>query len=169
MFIATCAPQDLAPIRAKPGKWNVRRARQSDGAPTELEQRKEARGYKYLAPLGRSDKQCSVRLSVNPLLIPMRPLLVIVAILAALFVGVVAALWRHKKAGSTDINLIGRLGQVDIKLDPEGTVIVCGELWRARSKDGASIARHARIRVVEFKDHLALVEADSESSRLSHL
>jgi membrane-bound ClpP family serine protease len=86
--------------------------------------------------------------------------ILIVAILAALFVGVVAALWRHKQAGSTDIKLIGRLGQVDIKLDPEGTVIVCGELWRARSKDGASIASHTRIRVVEFKDHLALVEPE---------
>lgn len=91
----------------------------------------------------------------------MRPTLLIVALLAALFVGVVVALWRHKKAGSTDIKLIGEFGQVDMKLDPEGTVIVCGELWRARSKDGAIIQSRTRIRVVEFKDHLALVEPES--------
>ena len=93
----------------------------------------------------------------------MRPLLVIVTALAAFFVGVVIALWRHKKAGSADIKLIGQFGQVDTKLDPEGTVIVCGELWRARSKDGAIIASHTRIRVVEFKAHLALVEPESRT------
>jgi len=48
-----------------------------------------------------------------------------VAVLATL---VVIALYLHKRAGVGDIKLIGELGRVDAKLDPEGTVIVCGEL-----------------------------------------
>lgn len=90
----------------------------------------------------------------------MRPslALVIIVIAAALLVVVVVALSRHKKAASKDIKLIGQDGRVDTKLDPEGTVIVCGELWRARSTAGANIPTHTRVRVVGFEDHLALVE-----------
>ena len=77
---------------------------------------------------------------------------------AALATFVVVALYLHKRAGAGDIKLIGELARVDTKLEPEGTVIVCGELWRARSKDGAHIAPCARVRVVGFEGHLALVE-----------
>ena len=82
-------------------------------------------------------------------------LLTAVAALATLMV---IALYLHKRAGAVDIKLIGELGQVDTKLDPEGTVIVRGELWRARSKDGTHISNRARVRVVGFEGHLALVE-----------
>jgi len=77
---------------------------------------------------------------------------------AAVATLVVVVLYLHKKAGTGDVKLIGEVARVDTQLDPEGTVIVCGELWRARSKDGAHISSHARVRVVEFEDHLALVE-----------
>ena len=77
---------------------------------------------------------------------------------AALATLLVAGLYFHKKAGAGDIRLIGEIAEVDTKLDPEGTVIVCGELWRARSKDDAIISENARVRVVGFADHFALVE-----------
>jgi membrane-bound ClpP family serine protease len=79
--------------------------------------------------------------------------------IAALATLVVVALYLHKRAGAGDIKLIGELARVDTKLDPEGTVIVCGELWRARSKDRAHISTQAKVRVVGFEGHLALVEA----------
>ncbi len=85
-------------------------------------------------------------------------LIAILAAIAALATVLVVALYRHKKAGAGEIKLLGEIAHVDIKLDPEGTVIVCGELWRAKSNDGAVIAAHARVRVVGFEDHLALVE-----------
>ena len=88
-------------------------------------------------------------------------LILLIGILAsviALAAAVVVGLYFHKKASAGDIKLIGEIAQVDTKLDPEGTVIVCGELWRARSKDGANISSHSRVRVVGFEDHLALVE-----------
>ena len=78
---------------------------------------------------------------------------------AALATLVVVGLYFHKKAGAGDIKLLGEIAEVDTKLDPEGTVIVCGELWRARSKDGVIISARARVRVVGFEDHFALVEA----------
>lgn len=90
----------------------------------------------------------------------MRPItiLAIIALLAAVVAIVVAALSRHKKAGTGDVKLIGEIATVETRLAPEGTVIVRGELWRARSSDGNVILPHARVRVVGFKDLLALVE-----------
>ncbi len=82
----------------------------------------------------------------------------VLTIVAALATVVVVALYLHKRASGGDIRLIGELAQVDTKLDPEGTVIVCGELWRARSQDGVQIATRRQVRVVGFEGHLALVE-----------
>lgn len=81
----------------------------------------------------------------------------IVAGLALLIAGLIAASSRHKKAGAGDIKLMGETGQVDTQLDPEGTVLVHGELWRARSSDGSVISSDASVRVVGFQDHLVLV------------
>jgi len=88
--------------------------------------------------------------SVTAILIPG---LGIVTILVA-----VLALWIHKKAAAGNIKLIGEIGKVEMNLDPDGTVIVCGEMWRARTKDGAHVDAHTRVRVVGIEDHFALVE-----------
>lgn len=82
----------------------------------------------------------------------------VLATVAALATLLVAGLYFHKKAGAGDIKLIGEIAQVNTKLDPEGTVMVCGELWRARSKDSTIISARERVRVVGFEDHFALVE-----------
>ena len=88
-------------------------------------------------------------------------LLLLIAILiaaAGLATALVIALYVHKRKSTGDISLIGELGHVDTELDPEGTVIVGGELWRAKSKTGSVISARSRVRVVAFVDHLALVE-----------
>jgi membrane-bound ClpP family serine protease len=84
-----------------------------------------------------------------------------VAIVAVTLAGIalfVLALWRHKQAGAGEVKLIGEIGQVETKLDPVGTVIVCGELWRARSSDGSSIPANTRVRAVGIQGHIVLVE-----------
>lgn len=90
----------------------------------------------------------------------MRPTLIIaiIALVSSLVAIAVAALSRHKKSGAADIKLIGEIARVDSRLDPEGTVIVGGELWRARSHSGNAISPRTRVRVVGFEGHLALVE-----------
>ena len=88
-------------------------------------------------------------------------LLLLIAILTAatgVAAALVIALYVHKRKGAGDIKLIGEIALVDTKLDPEGTVLVCGELWRAKSKSEAVTTTGARVRVVAFVDHLALVE-----------
>jgi len=88
-------------------------------------------------------------------------LLVLVGILlsvAAFAALIVVALYVHKRNSTGDIKLVGEIAQVDTKLDPEGTVIVGGELWRAKAKNGAHVSERTRVRVVAFIDHLALVE-----------
>ena len=90
----------------------------------------------------------------------MRPTLIIaiIALVSSLVAIAVAALSRHKKSSAGDIKLIGETGLVDSTLDPEGTVIVGGELWRARSRGGNGISPRTRVRVVGLEGHLALVE-----------
>lgn len=85
-------------------------------------------------------------------------LVAFLVVAAALATAIVITLYVHKRNRAGDIKLIGEIARVDTSLDPEGTVIVCGELWRAKSKTGAVISTRARVRVVGFVDHLALVE-----------
>ena len=82
----------------------------------------------------------------------------VLTLVAAVATLVVVALYVHKRSAAGDIKLIGELGRVDTKLDPEGTVIVAGELWRARSINGDPISTRAQVRVVGFEDHFAVVE-----------
>ncbi len=88
-------------------------------------------------------------------------LLLLIAILLSIAVAatlVVITLYAHKKAGMGAVKLIGEIGYVDTALAPVGTVIVSGEMWRARSRDGAAVRERARVRVVAFADQLAVVE-----------
>jgi membrane-bound ClpP family serine protease len=80
------------------------------------------------------------------------------AVLVTLVALIIAALSRHKKAASKDVSVLGQIARVDTTLDPEGTVLLSGELWRARSSNGAAISSRARVRVVGFEDHFVLVK-----------
>jgi membrane-bound serine protease (ClpP class) len=71
---------------------------------------------------------------------------------------IVAAISRHKKSATNDIQLVGARGHVSTELTPEGTVLIHGELWRARSADGINIASHTVVQVVGLSGHLLLVE-----------
>jgi membrane-bound serine protease (ClpP class) len=78
---------------------------------------------------------------------------------AALATLLVITLYDHKRRSAQDLKLIGELAEVDLSLVPEGSVIVRGELWRARSKDGTHIPTRRRVRVLEIENHFAIVEA----------
>ena len=68
------------------------------------------------------------------------------------------ALSRHKKSGTGRIQLLGAEAYVQSQLNPEGAVLIDGELWRARSEDGTSIAAHEKVEVVAIDGHLLLVK-----------
>jgi membrane-bound serine protease (ClpP class) len=71
----------------------------------------------------------------------------------------VALLSRHRKAGAGEVSLIGCVAFVTEPLQPEGAVLVRGELWRARSRSGEGMARgQANVRVVGARGHLLEVE-----------
>jgi len=83
---------------------------------------------------------------------------------ALLFVALlVAALFRHKKSASQELEVMGAVGLIEKQLDPEGTIIVNGELWRARLGSGSATHLHTRVRVVGAEDHLLLVELEPNS------
>jgi membrane-bound serine protease (ClpP class) len=86
-----------------------------------------------------------------------------IGLAAALVVGlllmlIVVALSRHKKSGAGDVNLLGAVALVETSLAPEGSVMVRGELWRARSRTGLTIERGQRVRIVGASQHLLEVE-----------
>ena len=87
--------------------------------------------------------------------------LILVGILAltiTLSLAMVIALYRHKKASKGLIHVVGEAGEVTSDLVPEGTVLVHGELWRARSGDGSTLGTRTRVRVVGVEGHLLVVK-----------
>lgn len=90
----------------------------------------------------------------------------ILSIVAATFGGivlllltVVVLLSRHRKAGAREVSLIWRVASVAEPLNPEGAVMVCGELWRARARSGETVGRgSANVRIVGARGHLLEVE-----------
>jgi membrane-bound serine protease (ClpP class) len=71
---------------------------------------------------------------------------------------IVVAMSRHKKGGAGELNLLGAVALVQTSLAPEGSVMVRGELWRARSRAGLNIERGREVRVVGASQHLLEVE-----------
>ena len=85
-------------------------------------------------------------------------LLLAIGLLALLIIVSVISLWKHKKAGIGRIQLLGAAGVVHTDLDPEGAVLIEGELWSARSIDGTTIPAQQPIEVVRVEGHLLLVK-----------
>lgn len=83
--------------------------------------------------------------------------IILVACLLLVAAAMLATVSRHKKSGPGDVKLIGATGVVETKLDPHGTVLIHGELWRACSNDGNAIAARSKVSVVGMRDHLLLV------------
>ena len=86
-------------------------------------------------------------------------LIAILASLSTLSLLIVIALWRHKKAISADLKLIGERAEVSTTLEPQGAVLVQGELWPARSGDGGVVPVGTQVRIVAIHGHLLVVEA----------
>jgi membrane-bound ClpP family serine protease len=82
-----------------------------------------------------------------------------VFVLVLLLITLIGVLSLRKRFDNGDLPLIGESGRVETTLTPEGTVIVGGELWAARSTDGLVIASQRRVRVVGVDDLSLLVEA----------
>jgi membrane-bound serine protease (ClpP class) len=93
-----------------------------------------------------------------------QPLILIVVLACAgltFAIIVIAALSRHKKAATGELHLVGAVALVETNLEPEGSVLVRGELWRARSLSGANLKRGRDVRVVGARGHLLEVEPTS--------
>jgi membrane-bound ClpP family serine protease len=87
---------------------------------------------------------------------------IVVFFLCVLLLIIVASISRHKKSASRDVHLVGATALVDSELNPQGTVLVQGELWGALSRNGTSIAVHSRVHVVALRDHLLVVEPSND-------
>jgi membrane-bound ClpP family serine protease len=85
-------------------------------------------------------------------------LIAILGSISAISLLVVIALWRHKKSTVSDMRLINEIARACTALDPEGSVLVHGELWHARSRDGVAIPINAEVKILEADGHVLLVE-----------
>lgn len=84
------------------------------------------------------------------------------ALFAALLL-LIAAASRHKKSAQGALSLIGARARVETDLEPEGAVIVGGELWRARLRQGTTepLRRGSMARVTGTNGHLLEVEPEN--------
>lgn len=89
----------------------------------------------------------------------------VAALLLAIWIGKDFALWPILRVGYVDSHsggterLVGALGTVRERLDPEGYVRVGSELWRAVLPHGsAPLEAGAAVRVVEVRDLTLRVE-----------
>jgi membrane protein implicated in regulation of membrane protease activity len=86
------------------------------------------------------------------------PILPVTAALLILLILVAAFLSLRKRSRSRDFRLINHTGVVESPLSPEGTIIVDGEVWRARSQDGIPIGAKTQVEVIGTRDHLIVVK-----------
>jgi membrane-bound serine protease (ClpP class) len=92
------------------------------------------------------------------------PVVVVVSLfVAGLFVFVISKALQTQKLqpfiGAE--GMVGMVGRVVQPLDPEGTVLVASERWRARGPEGADpIPVDARVEVVEVQDFLLHVRLE---------
>jgi membrane protein implicated in regulation of membrane protease activity len=86
-------------------------------------------------------------------------LLMLSAPAVALFAYVIHAS-RQQKYSRRPLRLFGRVASVERALDPEGFVLIEGELWRARVRGEAVFERGGpRVRVVGARGCVLLVES----------
>ncbi|PYS83121.1 MAG: hypothetical protein DMF67_10100 [Acidobacteria bacterium] len=84
---------------------------------------------------------------------------VVVSATALALLAYAALLSRHKKSSSCPLRLVGRVASVERPLNPEGFVLVDGELWRARVRDRLGIGRAQEgVRVVGARGCVLEVE-----------
>jgi hypothetical protein len=76
------------------------------------------------------------------------------------------ALFAHQhKASLGAFNLIGQTGTAEEDLQPEGAILIQGEVWRARAQNGATIENGQFVRVVGARNYLLEVVAASACER----
>lgn len=92
---------------------------------------------------------------------PVILIVVLVGVGLTFALALIAALSRHKKAARGELDLVGAVAFVETNLEPEGSVLVRGELWRARSRTGATLRSGCNVRVVGASRHLLEVEPTS--------
>jgi membrane-bound serine protease (ClpP class) len=95
----------------------------------------------------------------------MRALLLSILVLAAALFALlayVAHVSRHKKSSKRMPTLVGSVATVERTLEPEGFVMVDGELWRARLRVGAGVAEESEsVRVVGASGYVLEVEREA--------
>ena len=64
---------------------------------------------------------------------------------------------HHRKGATRDFDLMNRVGVVETTLDPEGSVLIGGEVWRALSETEERLERGLRVRVCGARKHLLIV------------
>ncbi len=66
-----------------------------------------------------------------------------------IFLMTIALRARHNKVVTGEQGMIGALGQAQTDIDPEGKVLVAGEIWNARSRSRVSMGEPVVVRKIE--------------------
>lgn len=86
----------------------------------------------------------------------------VLAATAAALLAYVAHVSRHKKSSKRMPALVGSVATVERSLEPEGFVLVDGELWRARLRGGVGVVKEREsVRVVGASGYVLEVEREA--------
>ncbi|MBR9978517.1 MAG: nodulation protein NfeD [Bacteroidetes bacterium] len=92
-------------------------------------------------------------------------IITVTACTAAFFLFVVGkgiAIMRRKPTTGVE-GMRGEAGKTLDALDPEGSVAMHGEIWRARSADGATIPAQTKVRVTDVEQLTLIVEGERKN------
>lgn len=88
----------------------------------------------------------------------MNLLLITICVAIGMVLLLIAFLSHYKKSQLNSLHFPGSIGLANSSLRPEGTVLIRGELWPARSSGGNTIEVASQIKVVGSQEHLLIVE-----------
>ena len=84
-----------------------------------------------------------------------------IAIVAVATFVAITLLSRHKKFFIRNSVVVGANAMTISPLSPEGSVLINGEVWRARSRNMTRIDKDKEVRIIGVHQHLLLVESKS--------
>lgn len=82
-----------------------------------------------------------------------------IAIIAVAMLVAIALLSRHKKSFIRNSMVVGANAVTISPLSPEGSVLINGEVWRARSRNMTRIDKDKEVRIIAVHQHLLMVES----------
>jgi membrane-bound ClpP family serine protease len=100
----------------------------------------------------------SFTLGISPLK-PTSPVLLILCSASVLLIVLFFFQLHRAKATKITLDLIGKVAIVQTELNPQGAIIINGDLWLAMTNEDETISVGKKVKVVNLKGHMLQVDS----------